>query len=131
MSVDYLALLKQKSGHALVVELPKLPKGAYGSKDSARTSECPQNEIQPDLNEAPHSVNKPVPWEQWQAERHSPGTVPLTPAERQTIKAFLEEIDEHDSATRADVLRTAERFPVTKAWLLGRAAGLKQRRNDP
>ena len=52
MSVDYLAMLKQKTGHALVGELPKLPKGAFDSKDSARTNENAENAPLPTVTEA-------------------------------------------------------------------------------
>ena len=42
MSIDYIAMLK--TGSAFVRKLPKLPEGAFDSKDSTRTSENPQTE---------------------------------------------------------------------------------------
>ncbi len=69
----------------------------------------------------------PLPWQEWQAAHPSPGTVPLSADERQAVEAWLDAIDEHDNATRDDVLRTCAAFPDTKLWILHQAAALPSR----
>lgn len=66
-------------------------------------------------------------WEQWQAEHPSPGTTPLTADETLSLRAWLAFIGEHDKPTIADVLRTCERFPDTKAHCLNEARTTKAR----
>lgn len=64
----------------------------------------------------------PLPWQEWQAAHPSHGTAPLSADEQEAVEAWLDGIDEHDNATRADVLRTCAAFPDTKNWILHQAA---------
>lgn len=133
MSVDYLAMLKQKTGHALVGELPKLPKGAFDSKDSARTNEKPKNAPSAEHYRLPDGrelwVSPPETLERIQARY--PGAVPwmdadsvtvteLPPEDEAVIRAWLVSLGETSAAIEQDI-RTARRFPDTAAWLLARA----------
>ncbi len=131
MSVDYLALLKQKSGHALVGELPKLPKAPFDSKDSARTNENAENAPSAEHFRLPEGrelwLSPPETVEQVQGRY--PGAVPwmdavtvtaLLPEDEATIRAWLVSLGEPLTAIEQDI-ETARHFPDTAAWLLARA----------
>ena len=133
MSVDYLALLKQKSGHVLVGELQKLQEGAFCSKDSARTNENAENAPSAEHYRLPDGrevwLSPPEPLEQVQARY--PGAAPwtdadtvtvtkITPEDEATIRAWLASVGEPLTAIEQDI-ETARRFPDTAAWLLARA----------
>ena len=139
MSVDYLALLKQKTGHALVGELQKLQEAPSCSKDSAHTNENVENAPSehyrlPDGREV--WLSPPETLEQGRYPGATPWVddtvtvtelAPLTTDETLDIRAWLAFIGETDPATIEDVLRTCERFPDTKAHCLREAATTQAR----
>ena len=114
MSVDYLAMLKQKTGHALVGELPKLPKGAFDSKDSTRTNENAENAPSAEHYRLPDGrelwVSPPETPEQIQA-RH-PGAdaatvTEATSAEEAAAIAYCERVARDRAAGRVPGSYTA------------------------
>ena len=133
MSVDYLALLKQKAGHALVGELQKLQKAPFCSKYSARTNENAENAPSAEhyrlLDGREVWLSPPETLEQIQARY--PGAMPwadtdtvtvtkLAPEDEATIRAWLASLGETSAAIEQDI-ETARHFPDTAAWLLARA----------
>ncbi len=99
----------------------ELQKGVLGVHGVLAYQQNPPRTLYDSGGEEVHPAPDSVPWEQWQADHPSPGTVPLTTDEALDIRAWLTFIGETDPATIADVLRTCERFPDTLAHCLNQA----------